>query len=320
MKIESNRIYINGFLQPLESVIDRRYILYPYRMVPNYIKLGSYSVNIDGLADRGIDNNKLDILAQVDLFNNKISSGNITDLFSLLYYEVKENVTTYTHYSTTKTLNFCPNKLGLLDLKESYTPLALQNISTKLCADIYQKNYRLLTILSHWKDLIMKLQHDTHYITKSLDVRYITTDNVSKSHLLSKHSLYNPNNIDSTVAVSEYGLHTDIVTDIPLSIKRETEGYIILQNFEIIDYYGNSLIKTVKEVSNYLKFSSFLVSKSGCIVAIGSTSNKYFPILALFYKKDNTLANKLGNLIRCLQWKDTQHLNLKTLYAAMIKQ
>ena len=149
MKIESNRIYINGFLQPLESEIDKRYILYPCRMVPNYIKLGSYSVNIDGLEDRGIDNNKLDILAQVDLFNNKISSGNITDLFSLLYYEAKENVTTYTHYSTIKTLNFCPDILGLLDLKESYTPLALQNISTKLCADIYQKNYRLLTILSN---------------------------------------------------------------------------------------------------------------------------------------------------------------------------
>ena len=155
----------------------------------------------------------------------------------------------------------------------------------------------------------MKLQHDTHYITKSLDVRYITTDNVYKSHLWSKHSLYNPNNIDSTVSVSEYGLDTDIVTDIPLSIKRETKGYIILQNFEIIDYYDNSLIKTAKEISDDFYFSSFLVSNPGCIVAMGSTSKEYFPILALFSKKDNTLANKLNNLIRCLQWKDLQHLN-----------
>ena len=149
MKIESNRIYINGFLQPLESEIDRKFTLYPCRMIQNYKKLRSYRVDIDGREDRVIDNNKLDILAQVNLFNNRISSGNITDLFSLLYYEVNENVTTYTHYSTIKTLNFCPNKLGLLDLKESYTPLALQNISTKLCEDIYQKNYRLLNILSH---------------------------------------------------------------------------------------------------------------------------------------------------------------------------
>ncbi len=149
MKIESNRIYINGFLQPLESEIDKNYISYPYRMIPNHIKSELYRVDIDGLEDRVIDNNKLDILAQVDLFNNKISSGNITDLFSLLYHEVNENVTTYTHYSTIKTLNFCPNKLGLLDLKESYTPLALQNISTKLYVDIYEKQTNLLNILSH---------------------------------------------------------------------------------------------------------------------------------------------------------------------------
>ena len=155
----------------------------------------------------------------------------------------------------------------------------------------------------------MKLQHDTHYITKSLDVRYITTDNVYKSHLWSKHSLYNPNNIDSTVAVSEYGLDTDIVTDIPLLLKRETKDYIISQNFEIIDYYDNSLIKTAKEIFNDFYFSSFLASNPGCIAAMVSTSKEYFPILALFHKKDNTLANKLNNLIRCQQWKDLRHLN-----------
>lgn len=149
----------------------------------------------------------------------------------------------------------------------------------------------------------MKLQHNTHYITKSLDVRYITTDNVYKSHLWSKHSLYNPNNIDSTVSVSEYGLHTDIVTDIPLSLKRETKDYIILQNFEIIDYHDNSLIKTAKEISDAddFYFSSYLDSKPGCILATINGSKEYFPILALFRKKDNTLINKLSNLIRCLQ-------------------
>lgn len=149
MKIESNRIYINGFLDPLESENDKRCIFYPCHMMSIYKKLRSYYVDIDGLEDRGKDDNKLDIFAQVDLFNNRISSANITDLFSLLYYEVNENVTTYAHYSTIKTLNFCPNKLGLLDLKESYSPPALQNISTELCSDIYYKNSRLLTILSN---------------------------------------------------------------------------------------------------------------------------------------------------------------------------
>ena len=155
----------------------------------------------------------------------------------------------------------------------------------------------------------MKLQHDTHYITKSLDVRYITTDKVYKSYLWWKHSLYNPNNIDSRVTVSKYGLDTDIVTDIPLLLKRENKDYIILQNFEIIDYYDNFLIKTAKEISNDFYFSSYLDSKPGCIVATINGSKEYFPILALFYKKDNTLENKLGNLIRCLQWKDLRHLN-----------
>ena len=154
----------------------------------------------------------------------------------------------------------------------------------------------------------MKLQHDTHYLTRSLDVRYVVEDKVFKN-FWSKHSLYNPNNIDSTVLLSEYGLDTDIVTDIPLLLKRENKDYIILQNFEIINYHTDSLIKTAKEIFNDFYFSSFLVSNPGCIVAMESTSKEYFPILALFYKKDNTLANKLGNLIRCLQWKDLRHLN-----------
>ena len=149
MKIESNRIYINGFLQPLESEHNKNYISYAYRMIPNHIKSELYHVDINGLEDRVIDNNKLDIFAQVDLFNNRISSGNITDLFSLLYYEVNENVTTYAHYSTIKTLNFCPDRLGLLDLNESYKPLALHSISRKSYVDIYEKQTNLLNILSH---------------------------------------------------------------------------------------------------------------------------------------------------------------------------
>ena len=149
MKIESNRIYINGFLDPLESEIDKRYRVYPYRMTPIYKKLGSYSVDINGLEDKDVDNNKLDILAHVNLFNNRISSGNITDLFSMLYHEVEENITTYTHYSTIRSFKFCPNELGLLDLNESYKPLALHSISRKSYVDIYEKQTNLLNILSH---------------------------------------------------------------------------------------------------------------------------------------------------------------------------
>ena len=102
----------------------------------------------------------------------------------------------------------------------------------------------------------MKLQHNTHYLTRSLDVRYVVEDKVFKN-FWSKHSLYNPNNIDNTEEVSEYGLDTDIVTDIPLLLKRENKDYIILQNFEIINYHNNSLIKTAKEIFNDFIFHLF---------------------------------------------------------------
>ena len=133
----------------MQSEYDKKFTIYPYKMVPTNEASQSYHVDINGLEDRNINNNQSDMFTKVDLFDNIKSSGNITDLFSMLYHEVDDNVTTYAHYSTIKTLNFCPNKLGLLDLKESYTPLALQNISTEVYIDIYQKNYRLLTILSN---------------------------------------------------------------------------------------------------------------------------------------------------------------------------
>ena len=149
MKMELNRIYINGLLEPLKSEYDKRYAIYSYRMVSIHETLQSYHVDINGFEDIGIDNNKLDILALVDLFDNSNCSNNITDLFSFLDYEPSDNVTTYIHYSKIKNLKYCPDILGLLDLRERYTPLALQNISTKLYIDIYEKYTNLLNILSH---------------------------------------------------------------------------------------------------------------------------------------------------------------------------
>lgn len=149
MKIERGRIYINGFLEPLKSEFDKNFTGYPCKMIPIYGISQSYHVNFKGIEDRDIDNNKLDILAQVNLFDNSNCSSNITDLFSFLYYEQSDNITTYSHYSKIKTLNFCPDILGLLDLRERYTPLALQNISTKLYINIKTKQTKLLNILSH---------------------------------------------------------------------------------------------------------------------------------------------------------------------------
>ena len=149
MKIERGRIYINGFLEPLESDNDKIFTMYPYRMIPINAIAGSYHVDINGMEDRLTADNRLDIFTKVDSFNNRISSGNITDLFSMLYHVVEDNITTYTHYSIIRKLHFCPNELGLLDLNESYKPMALHAISIKSYVDIYEKQTNLLNILSH---------------------------------------------------------------------------------------------------------------------------------------------------------------------------
>ena len=150
MEIEPARIYINGLLEPLQSEYDKKIPQsHPYKMMPINEASIPYHVNIDGIEDLNFNNNKFNIFAKVDLFSNRISSGNITDLFSMLYHEVEDNITTYTHYSTIKTLHFCPDNLGLLDIQESYKPLALQNISRKLYINIYQKYTNLLNILSN---------------------------------------------------------------------------------------------------------------------------------------------------------------------------
>ena len=149
MEIELNRIYVNGLLEPLQSEFDKKFTSYPYRMMPIYKESESYHVDINGLEDRIVNNNKFNMITKVDLFNNRKSSGNITDLFSMLYHEIEVNITTYTHYSTIRSFKFCPNELGLLDLQESYTPLALHEISIKQYIEIYEKQTNLLNILSH---------------------------------------------------------------------------------------------------------------------------------------------------------------------------
>ena len=149
MEMEINRIYISGLLEPLQSEFYKKFTSYPYKMIPIYEESEQYHVNIDGLEDINVYYNKFNMLAKVDLFNNRKSSGNITDLFSMLYHEVEENITTYTQYSTIRNFKFCPDELGLLDLNESYKPLALHEISRKSYVDIYEKQTNLLNTLSH---------------------------------------------------------------------------------------------------------------------------------------------------------------------------
>ena len=155
----------------------------------------------------------------------------------------------------------------------------------------------------------MKLQHDTHYLTSKLDVRHVVADKVSQN-FWSKHSLYNPNNIDNTEEVSEYGtydFHTrskDILADSALCIQRDDEDFILLQNFEFVNYYSDYFIKTAKDIIDDFKFLSDKNTKQGCIrVRVSGIDHiEEFPILALTTDVSCTIKDKLDNLIRCIQW------------------
>ena len=154
----------------------------------------------------------------------------------------------------------------------------------------------------------MTVQHDTHYLTNKLDVKYVIID--SERTRLSKHSLYNPFIIDNTKEISPKGRtyepfddSCDLIPNSALCVQRNDEDFILLQNFEFINYYEDILIETTKKSNNRFTFLSDINTKRGCIkVRISETVDiKEFPILALTTDVSCKIKNKLGNLIRCLQ-------------------
>ena len=156
----------------------------------------------------------------------------------------------------------------------------------------------------------MKLQDYTHYLTALLDVRYVVANKISNNLFWSKHSLYNPNNIESTQGVSEYGIRNDIspicqdiILNSALCTQRDDEDYILLQNFEFVNYYGDILIQKATESDYGFTFLADKDTKQGCIRVKGENLNIHeFPILALITKDSCTIKDKLNNLIRCIQW------------------
>ena len=155
----------------------------------------------------------------------------------------------------------------------------------------------------------MKLKDDTHYLTRSLDVRYVVEDKVSKN-FWSKHSLYNPNNIDNTKEVSEYGIlydvfipiGQDIIPNSAICTTRDDEDFILLQNFEFVNYYKDKLISTVIKSDYDFTFTSDKDSKQGCIRVRGK--NLYiheFPMIAVFCDANERIKIKLNNLYGCIK-------------------
>ena len=154
----------------------------------------------------------------------------------------------------------------------------------------------------------MKLKDDTHYLTGLLDVRYVVKYKVSPN-FWSKHSLYNQNNIENTEEVSEYGtifnfkkINQDIIINSALCIRRDDEDFILLQNFEFVNYYADKLISTATKSNYDFRFLSDKDAKQGCIRVKGEKSNIHeFPILALTTEDSCTIKDKLNNLYGCLR-------------------
>lgn len=152
----------------------------------------------------------------------------------------------------------------------------------------------------------MKLQHDTHYLTRSLDVRYVVEDKVSPN-FWSKHSIYNPNNIDNTITINKsgeakyrFGYPDNIVLGSDLYLERDADDYIILQNFEFINYFFDLLCISVNKISTDLVFLSGRQTLPGCIKAKNlAHETTEIPMIALINDND-TLWCKLKKLSDCL--------------------
>ena len=97
------------------------------------------------------NNIKKNMLQEVDQFDNSCNSYNITDLFSLIYYNSDSNKTTYTNGQKRSEVLFCPNKTGILNLITSKQPLALNDVSFFDYRSIGRKQNRLYDALKHIK-------------------------------------------------------------------------------------------------------------------------------------------------------------------------
>ena len=148
IQIKKETAYIDGYLTPyVESInrnetttkfIDRRIMIRFNSAHSRKVYNNGTIFNVPYAND--IKNN---MLQEVDQFDNSCNSYNITDLFSLIYYNSDSNETTYTNGPKRLELKFCPNKTGILNLVTSKPPMALNNISLLDYRSIERKQNRL---------------------------------------------------------------------------------------------------------------------------------------------------------------------------------
>ena len=154
IQIKKETAYIDGYLTPYVESINTNTattLIGDRSVMTRFNSTHSRTVYNNGTIRKvtyakDIRNN---MLQEVDQFDNSCNSYNITDLFSLIYYNNNNNETTYTNGPKRLKFKFSPNKTGILNLSIGRTTLALNNISLFDYRSIDRKQNRLYEALKH---------------------------------------------------------------------------------------------------------------------------------------------------------------------------
>ena len=153
IQIKKETVYIDGYLTPyIESINTSTTAIFMDRSVmTRFNSTYSRTVYNNGTIRKAsyANNIKKNMLQEIDQFDNSCNSYNITDLFSLIYYNNNNNETTYTNGPKRLELKFSPNKTGILNLSIGRTPLALNDVSFLDYMSIDRKQNRLDEALKH---------------------------------------------------------------------------------------------------------------------------------------------------------------------------
>lgn len=148
IKIKKETAYIDGYLTPyIESININEMI--DKRIMTRFNSTYSRKVHNNGivLKENYAKDIKNNMMQEVDQFDKSWNSYNITDLFSLIYYNSDYNETRYTNGPKRLELKFCPNKTGILNLVINPNTLALNNISLFDYRSIDRKQNKLYEAL-----------------------------------------------------------------------------------------------------------------------------------------------------------------------------
>ena len=154
IQIKKETAYIDGYLTPYKEFINTNIattLIGDRSVMTRFNSTYSRTVYNNGTISKVTYANdiKNNMLQEVDQFDNSCNSYNITDLFSLIYYNSDYNETTYANGPKRLKVLFSPNKTGILNLSIGRNPLALNDVSFFDYMSIDRKQNRLDEALKH---------------------------------------------------------------------------------------------------------------------------------------------------------------------------